>query len=212
MNHINNIWLNNLNPKFNKRLEIVSRERLFFLKIKHQKLILNNYLFLKLISYNTRNGLKTKTLHLFLKMVQVYFKMFKVMARRRKRRIKRIVFFKNFEKYFQRMLTIKQLFLNKKLVRKKGRHKKYDYKFVVLYKNKRLSHLLSWLRSLSYVYESRKYLTRLLYIYFDFLFFVKKSYVYKLHRSLRKEHYIQKKKKHRLFFSIKKRSYLGSII
>jgi hypothetical protein len=99
-------------------------------------------LFLKLIQYNTRDGLKLRTLNIHLRLVQIFFKIFKLMTQKRRRRLQQFVNFKEFELMFQRMLHIKQLLLTKKLVRKRGRHKNFDYKFTPLYKNKRINQLM----------------------------------------------------------------------
>lgn len=211
MKHCNNIWVSRLNKRYSKREQILTEDQFFFLKSKHNNLIVNNPLFLRLVCYNTRRGLKIKTLNLYLQLVQIFVKMCKIMSHKRRRRVQRFIVFKNFEKRFQRMLTIKQLFLTKKLTRKHGRHKKFEYKFVALFKNKRFNQLLRWLRLLSFSYESRKYLTRLLFIYFDFLFFVKKSYIYRLHQSLRGDYYMQKKNKRKFYYKPRKKLHLGYI-
>lgn len=191
--------------------EPMSINYLQYAKDQHRHLITTSRLFLKLVQYNTRSGLKLKTLNIHLKLVQIFFKIFRVMSKKRRRRAQRYIIFKEFEFMFQKMLNIKQLLLTKKLVRKRGRHKSFDYNFVPLYKNKRINQLMYWLRLLSFKYSSRRYLTRLAYVYYDFLFFNDYSYTVKLHRSLRMEYFIKKKKKFKEKKYIKKRMYLGKI-
>lgn len=191
--------------------ETISAESLQYMKDQHRELIANSRLFLKLVQYNTRHGLKLKTLNTYLKLVQVFFKIFKIMSRKRRRRVQRYVIFKQFEYKFQKILNLRQLVLTKKLVRKRGRHKNFEYNFVPLYKNKQINQLMYWLRLLSFKYSSRRYLTRLVYVYYDFLFFADRSYTVKLHKSLRMEYFLKKKKKFKDRKYIKKRMYLGKI-
>lgn len=190
---------------------LLTVDQLQQLKDKHKFLFSTPTLFLKLVKYNTRDGLKLKTLHIYLRLIQIFFKLFKIMAKRRRRRVQRFIFLNDFEFLFQRMLNLKQLMLTKKLVRKRGRHKKFDYKFLPLYKNKCINQLMYWLRLLSIKYNSRSYITRMLYIYYDFLFLKKYSYVVKLHKSLRGEYFFKKKKKFINTQYLKKKEYLGKI-
>lgn len=191
--------------------EFLTKEHTRYIKNQHRLFLSTSGLFLKLVRYNTRSGLKLKTLNTYLRLVQIFFKIFKIMSQKRRRRIQKLIIFKDFELIFQKMLNLKQLLLTKKLVRKRGRHKNFDYKFIALYKNKRINQLMYWLRLLSYKYCSRKYITRLVYVYYDFLFFNKQSYTVKLHKSLRMEYFLRKKKKFDGKKYFKKRAYLGKI-
>lgn len=131
--------------RFFGRIEIqesISAESLQYMKDQHRNLIANSSLFLKLVRYNTRHGLKLKTLNTYLKLVQVFFKIFKVMSRKRRRRVQRYAILKQFEYKFQKKLNLTQLVLTKKLVRKRGRHKNFEYNFIPLYKNKQISQLM----------------------------------------------------------------------
>jgi len=196
----------------NKELRtVLTTEQTSYIKNQHRTYLATSNLFMKIVKYNTRNGLKLRSLNNYLSLVQIFFKIFKIMSRKRRRRTRRYVILKNFEFLFQKVLNSKQLLLTKKLVRQRGRHKNFDYKFVALYKNKRINHLMYWLRLLSYKYASRRYLTRILYVYYDFLFFNKHSYTFKLHKSLRAEYFLKKKKKIDKVVFYKKRSYLGKI-
>lgn len=194
-----------------KAKEVMPVNYLQFVKNQHLSLFAASKLFLKLIQYNTRAGLKLRTLNTHLRLVQIFFKIFKLMTQKRRRRLQQFINFKEFEFMFQRMLNIKQLLLTKKLVRKRGRHKNFDYKFIPLYKNKRINQLMYWLRLLSFKYSSRKYVTRLIYVYYDFLFLSRYSYTVRLHKSLRMEYFLKKKKKFKEKRYIKRRMYLGKL-
>jgi hypothetical protein len=122
--------------------ELLTVGHLRYIRQQHKFLLTTSKLFLKLVQYNTRNGLKLTTLNTYLRLIQIFFKIFKVMSQKRRRRIQKFVFLREFEFMFQRMLNFKQLLLTKKLVRKRGRHKNFDYKFVSLYKNKRINQLM----------------------------------------------------------------------
>jgi len=137
----NNNWGRHIVLDINSN-NLLSVEHLQHIKNKNTYLLSTPTLFLKLVGHNTRSGLKLKTLHIYLKLIQIFFKFFKIMSKRRRRRVRRFIILNDFEFLFQRMLTLKQLMLTKKLVRKRGRHKKFDYKFIPLYKNKCISQLM----------------------------------------------------------------------
>lgn len=137
----NNNWGQHFISEINSS-NLLSVEHLQHIKNKNTYLLSTPTLFLKLVGHNTRNGLKLKTLHIYLKLIQILFKLFKIMFKRRKRRVRRYIILNDFEFLFQRMINLKQLMLTKKLVRKRGRHKKFDYKFIPLYKNKCVSQLM----------------------------------------------------------------------
>lgn len=189
----------------------ITKDQFFHLRKKQRINFLKFNTFLKLITYNTRSGLKLKTLNLYLHLVQIFFKIFKLLAKKRKRRIKRSIKLSLVESLFQKTVDSRQLLLTQGLKRKRGRHKIFEYKFFALYKNKRISHLMRWLRLLSFVYESRRYLTRMIYVYYNFLFFNKNSYVYKVHHSLRREYFLKKKKKSQRKQIRVRRIYLGRL-
>lgn len=192
-------------------LVTITKNQFYCLRQKQYSNFINFNVFLKLVTYNTRNGLKLKTLNLYLHLVQIFFKIFKMLARKRKRRINRNVKLKLIELLFQRTVDSRQLLLTQGLKRKRDRHKVFEYKFFALYKNKRVSHLMRWLRLLSFACESRRYITRMVYVYYNFLFFNRNSYVYKVHRSLRKEYFLKKKKKSYHKKITVKRVYLGKL-
>lgn len=204
-------WETHLSQYSEPKREI-SADYMLFIRDKSKHLFLTSQLFLKLVSYNTRGGLKLKSLNTYLRLVQIFFKISKVIAQRRRRRTRRFINLSEFEFMFQQSVRLKQLLLTKKLVRKRGRHKKFDYKFLPLYKNKQINQLMYWLRMLSYKYSSRKYITRLVYVYYDFLFLKKYSYVVRLHKSLRMDFFFKKKKKFENIKHLKRRPYLGKLL